>query len=253
MGITHFEREMMKIKREVDEVRTVREQLLTEMRSGKYNEGKRLPRETVLSEELGISRTQLRDTLAGLEQEGYITRKMGVGTIINRHVLNVKSRMDIEAEILDIIRNNGYEPKIIFLDASEEKADERVAEKLKIPVGTPVMQVRKLCTADGKPALYFGDIFSKELIKKEYDQEDLKYPIFQFLKEKCDVEAYMDLTQLRAVTADKNMAELLRVSEGSPLLNMEEVDYDMEGTVVLYSSQYFVDQIFEQTVLRKKL
>ena len=128
MGITHFEQEMMNIKREVDEVRTVREQLLTEMRIGKYREGKRLPRETVLSEELGISRTQLRDTLAGLEQEGYITRKLGVGTIINRHVLNVKSRMDIEAEILDIIRNNGYEPKIYFLDASEEKADERVKE-----------------------------------------------------------------------------------------------------------------------------
>ena len=244
---------MIHIKKEIDEVRTVREQLLTEMRNGKFAESKRLPRETVLSEELGISRTQLRDVLAGLEQEGYITRKLGVGTIINRHVLNVKSRMDIEAEILDIIRNNGYEPAVFFVEAVEEKADEILACKLRISINTPVIRVSKLCTADGRPALYFQDVFSKELIKREYSDEELKIPIFQFLKEKCDTEVYMDLTQLHAVAADEKTAEILKVPQGTPLLNMEEVDYDSEGNAIFYSKQYFVDGLFEQTVLRKRL
>ena len=79
------------------------------------------------------------------------------------------------------------------------------------------------------------------------------YSIFQFLKEKCDTEVYMDLTQLHAVAADEKTAEILKVPQGTPLLNMEEVDYDSEGNAIFYSKQYFVDGLFEQTVLRKRL
>ena len=63
----------------------------------------------------------------------------------------------------------------------------------------------------------------------------------------------MDLTQLHAVLADEKVANALAVSVGHPLLNMEEVDYDIDGNVVFYSKQYFIDEFFDHTVLRKKL
>ena len=44
--------------------RTIRAQLLSDMREGRYAACERLPRESVLAEKLGISRTQLRDVLA---------------------------------------------------------------------------------------------------------------------------------------------------------------------------------------------
>ena len=61
-----------------DDFKNVQTQLLYEMREGLYADCSRLPRETVLSEELGISRTQLRDALAELDREGFITRRHGV-------------------------------------------------------------------------------------------------------------------------------------------------------------------------------
>ena len=161
--------------------------------------------------------------------------------------------MDIEAEILDIIRNNGYQPKVVVLGAKEEEANELIAEKLGIKKGTPIIKVSKLCMADGIPALYFQDIFKVSLIKESYTKEDMEYPIFQFLKEKCDVEAYMDLTQLKAVAATEEIASMLKIQEGTPLLNMEEVDYDIEGNIIFYSRQFFANGLFEQTVLRKRL
>ena len=242
---------MICISKETNNAQTVRERILAEMRDGLFSECERLPRETVLSEELGISRTQLRDVLAALEQEGYITRRLGVGTVINRHVLNVKSRMDVEAEILDIIRNNGYEAKVEVLDATEETADKVVAEKLNLLEGTKIVRVSKVCLASGKPALYFQDIFEHRLIRKEYTKEDFAAPIFYFLKEKCNREVYMDLTQLHAVAAAEREAKVLNVAVGTPLLNMEEVDYDIDGKAVFYSRQFFIDGLFEQTVLRK--
>ena len=63
----------------------------------------------------------------------------------------------------------------------------------------------------------------------------------------------MDLTDVRAVVADARLAEIFQISVGSPLLNMDEVDYDVDGRPVLCSDEYFADGIFRHTVMRKKL
>ena len=233
--------------------KNIRTKILYEMKHGMFSECEKLPRETELSEALGISRTQLRDSLAELEREGFITRRHGVGTVINRHVLRVNNRMDIETEFLDIIRQSGYQPDMTNIQIYEETASEHVAEKLGIEPGDPVIRVCRTCTADGKPAIYCEDILAKQLIKQEYAMKDLECSIFYFLQKFCKKSAYMDLTELHAVLADEKTAAALEIPTGTPLLNMEEVDFDIEGTIVFYSSQYFVDGFVQQTVLRKKL
>ena len=103
--------------------KTIRLQLLADMKEGAYAHCERLPRESVLAEKLGISRTQLRDILASLEREGFITRRHGVGTIINRHVLEATARMDIEVEFLDMIRQSGYKAEVAYVRVSDGTAD----------------------------------------------------------------------------------------------------------------------------------
>lgn len=237
----------------IDYSKLIRIKLLKAMKDGEFSDRKRLPRELELAEQFGISRNHLRDVLAQLESEGFITRIHGVGTIINHHVVKVKNRMDIEVEFLDMIRQNGYQPDVSHVHIQEEKADSYIAEKLQVPEKTEVMRVCRVCTADGRPALYCEDVFEKSMIKEKYVLDDFKAPIFTFLKNCCYVEAYMDLTQLHAVLTDEKLSEMLEVPVGSPLLNMEEIDYDIEGNIVFYSSQYFVDDYFEQTVMRKNL
>lgn len=230
-----------------------RMKLLQKMKTGEFSECTRLPRELELAEQLGVSRNHLREVLAQLEREGFITRIHGVGTVINHHVMKVKNRMDIEVEFLDIIRQNGYLPGVSHVHVTEEAADGFIAKKLQIPEKTEVLRVIRVCTANGKPAIYCEDVFEKKLVREEYSLKDFEPPIFHFLKKCCYVEAYMDLTQLHAVLADEKVSEALEINIGTPLLNMEEVDYDIDGNIVFYSSQYFVDEYFEQTVLRKKL
>lgn len=234
--------------------RTLRAQLLYAMREGEYAQCDRLPRESVLAESLGISRTQLRDILAMLEREGFITRRHGVGTLINRYVLDTRTRMDMEVEFLDMIRQSGYEPAVAFVQVSEDCADETAAARLQIDVGAPVIRVARLCTADGRPAIYCEDLLAKSLIRRsDYTLKDLKLPIFDFLQQFCGVSPYLDLTDLRPVVADAALAERLQVPVGAPVLRMDEVDYDLDGRPVFCSQEYFADGFFRHTVLRKKL
>ncbi|MBR4077613.1 MAG: GntR family transcriptional regulator [Oscillospiraceae bacterium] len=238
---------------EKKDARNFKLKLLDEMKNGRFAQCDRLPRETELAELLGISRTQLRDTLSELEREGYITRRHGVGTCINRHVLAVKNRMDIEAEFFEIIRSCGYTPDVIIESMEEGTADEEEAEKLGISVGSPVLRRCNVCTADGVPAIWWTDVLNRALVKKPFARSDMRRLIFEFLQEFCGVSAYMDLTELHPVVADEAAAASLKVPVGTPLLNMKEIDFDIEGNPIFYSDQYFVDGILSHTVLRKKL
>ena len=238
--------------RVLDETKTIRTQLLTAMKEGEFSDCDRLPRESVLSEQLGISRTQLRDILASLEREGFITRRHGVGTIINRHVLSVPARMDIEMEFLDMIRQSGYTPAIAFSSASEGAATEKEAELLDIKAGTPVLRFCRLCTADGRPAIYCEDVVEKSKIRETYTEEDLRLSIFDFLQKFAGLYSYLDLTDLKPVVTDEHLSEIFQAAPGTPLLNMTEVNFDIDGQRVFCSDEYFADGFFRHTVMRKK-
>ena len=68
--------------------------LLEELRTGRYADADRLPAEVDLAAELGVSRTVIRDALSEMERAGYIERVRGIGTVVNRTVLGLRSRLD---------------------------------------------------------------------------------------------------------------------------------------------------------------
>ena len=120
-------------------------------------------------------------------------------------------------------------------------------------MGTPVLKISRLCTADGRPAIYCEDIVEKAKLRHPYTEAELRQPIFDFLQSVCGLSSYLDLTDLRPVAADAFLSGIFQLPEGTPLLNMDEVDYDIDGAPVFVSREYFADGIFRHTVLRKKL
>lgn len=60
------------------------DRLLNLLRSGHLHEGSKLPPERELCEQLGVSRTIVREALSALRLAGLIERRPGVGTVISR-------------------------------------------------------------------------------------------------------------------------------------------------------------------------
>ena len=235
------------------QIQSVRSRLLREMKEGAYRYSGKLPPEGVLAERLSISRTQLRDSLAQLEREGFISRHQGVGTVINRHVLAVAVRMDMEIEFMEMIAASGHEPSQMQSSFDLVLASKTVAEHLAISQSDTVLKVTRLIGADDKPAIYCEDYIPATLIKKkEYTEQDLQKPIFSFLKQFCGLEPHMDLTEVRPAVADAALAKTFCVAEGTPLLYLDELDYDKEGMPMLYSPQYYIGGVIQHTMLRMK-
>ena len=212
----------------------VTRRLLEEIRFGRYQDMKKLPPEVELAGQLGVSRTLLRDCLAILEREGFISCKHGVGTVINKHVLDVETRMDLEKEFLDMVKDAGYQAEIASVKVEIMDCDRE--------------------TADRKPAIYCVDHIGLRHVKTGfYEMAELKKPIFWFLEQYCKETVYMDLTEVRAVAADSRLAAVFNTAEGTPLLHMDEVGYNFWGEPILMSKEYYMDGILKHTVMRKKI
>ena len=232
----------------------VTRRLLEEIRYGRYQDMKKLPPEVELAGQLGVSRTLLRDCLAILEREGFISRKHGVGTVINKHVLDVETRMDLEKEFLDMVKDAGYQAEIASVKVEIADCDRETADKLRLAPGEPIFRVDRLITADKRPAIYCVDHIGLRHVKTGvYDMAELKKPIFWFLEQYCRETVYMDLTEVRAVAADSRLAAVFATAEGTPLLHMDEVGYNFWGEPILMSKEYYMDGILKHTVMRKKI
>lgn len=232
----------------------ITQQLLWELREGRYADCDKLPPEVTLAKEMGVSRTLIRDCLSALEREGFISRKHGVGTIINQHVLSVRTRMDLEKEFLEMISDAGYSAQMIPLKIERCSADAEIAEKLHLAEGDGIFMAARLVTADGIPAIYCIDhIPQASVVTDEYDITLLGKPVFQFIEKCCQKNIYMDLTEVRPLIAGGQLAGILKVDAKDPLLYMDEVGYTFMGEPLLYSKEYYVDGILHHKVLRKKI
>ena len=233
---------------------TVTRQLLHEIREGLYAGRKNLPPEKEIAERMGVSRPVIRDALSRLEREGYVSRKQGVGTLINHHILELTSRMDQEKDFLDAIIDAGYEPRTLYVRTSETGADTFLADKLDLEEGAPLLLVERLIAADRVPVVLCRDYFSKALLEgADYEEEDLTIPVYHFLREVCGKDVQMDVAEVDAAAADASVAADMRIEEGTPLLVIDEVGYDVLGRPLTYSKEYIAGDKLRHTVLQKRL
>ena len=120
--------------------------LLEELTNGRYAQADRLPAEVDLATELGVSRTVIRDALSEMERAGYVERVRGIGTVVNRAVLGLRSRLDQKLEYYPLIRSFGSYPHADGIQVMLLRAGEEMAHALALEVGDEVICIKKPST-----------------------------------------------------------------------------------------------------------
>ena len=228
--------------------------LLKEMKAGRFKDVSVLPPEVDLANFFSVSRTTIREALATLEREGFISRKRKVGTLVNRHVLNIETRIDLEKEFLDIVKEAGYSVQADTVGLDFGSATEEEAGKLNLSPGDPVVHVSKIVYADSVPTIFCVDTIPQSLIRQNnYTEEDFKKPIFEFMEKFCLAEVYMAVSEVHAENATGQIAKGLQIPDGTAVLHLKEAEFDFLGIPILYSSEYYREGIITHTILRKRI
>ncbi len=172
-------------------------QLVQRIRAGELPVGTRLPNESQLANQLGVSRGILREALTVLQTQGYITRTPGEGTIVRRCYGN-----EMTALLSSQIRNIGFQNLVEMRELVECRAVQNV---INLASDTQIDELFKLIQADipanssHRPDYYFHyqlaelsgnhlfttfvDVYYDVIREKELFQERNQKQIARFLEE----------------------------------------------------------------------
>lgn len=224
--------------------------MLYEFREGKFANSTILPKEEELAKLFQISRTALRDLLKNLEEEGYIIRVKKKGTIINRRVLDLPFRLDIEYEFKDLLEMSGYKQSQKFLGLERVEASEKVAQQLEIKVGSPLLIAKKVVFANKKPVILCYDYLNLAMFKTLPEEKDCYPNIFALIENQTKERIDFNITKIIPINPPKEVSKLLKVN--SPLIKIEDVSFNSHGKPVLFADIFWHGDFFNFHLVRKR-
>ncbi len=233
----------------------VRSYISKEIAAGKFRDG-RLPPEESLALELGVSRLTLRHALASLEKDGIITRRRGIGTLINPKVVNLKARLDYEVECSEMLSNYGYEVEVQVLHVSYKNAGSIVADELGIPAKENVVEIQKLWFADKEPVILATDTIPIGLFEKDLPPIVEPVPIFNILNEYCNENVYYNITEVwadSAVNNEQNICHTMQIDQNTPVFIIKDVGYNKNNIPILYSYEVYRGDIMHFSLVRTRV
>ena len=137
-----------------------------------------------------------------MERAGYIERVRGIGTVVNRSVLNLRSRLDQKLEYYPLIRSFGSYPHADGIQIYPVRAGEELARDLAIEPGDDVICIKKRILADTTPVIYSIDYLPRALFgNRDHTRIDLSGDVFDVLERECRQQVASNVAHLKAATS----------------------------------------------------
>jgi GntR family transcriptional regulator len=234
--------------RRVSLVDQVRQGLLEDLLGGTLEPGEKLPNEDKLAERFAVSRATVREAVLGLLEAGYLIRRHGSGTYVtsaprSRHAL------DTTVSYTAMIRDAGHEPGETVIRKGVRAATELEHSLLSLDDAEAVMELERVRLADRRPVIYSRDRIRASLLQGVAD-EALDSSLYEILNE-AGHAVVRARAELIPTLADAKLSRLLEVTRGTPLLHIDQIDYDARGRAVMLSQEWHVADAFELIVNRR--
>jgi GntR family transcriptional regulator len=213
----------------------------------------RIPSETELANELGVSRTTIRDALSRLELEGAIYRKQGAGTFVNEAGLQIHTRLEEIWGYEAMLEAHGYTPSVQINRVEEKPVEADIAQELKLETDDTTLVVHKLFLADDSPVIASINHIPSEIIKGAYTTDDFRRPIYQLLAEFSQQHLSYYLSEIVPLIAPPWLVEMLHLpNTQTALLSFEEIGYNQENQPIIKSYSYFRDDLLRLRLIRRE-
>jgi GntR family transcriptional regulator len=215
----------------------VEDVLAIRISNGELPVGTQLPSEKELIREFGVSRTTIRMTIQNLVRQGLIDIRRGRGTFVTSPRM-VQEITELTGFVEDM-RILGRTPTARVLSRAIIPADSRVAEKLAIPPGRDVVQIRRVRLSDGVPLSVDETYLPEELGRKVITDDLTSEPIFTLLEQQYETPLVEAEYVLEAAAAEPAIASALEILVLSPIFLIERTTYTSGHRPVDYERLHY--------------
>ncbi len=205
----------------------VADTLRQRLRDSSYPVGIPLPGERELAKEFGVARVTVRSALTRLQEEGMVTRLRGQGTLPVERTSETP-HTKIRSGLLESIVSFGNRTHTRLASVEWLQAPESVSRALQVAPGSRVMRVVRVRRARHTP-LQCTEVFLPETAARLVEPhlwEDI--PLLTSL-ERAGYAFQEGEQELTAVNASADVARMLEIAEGAPVLRIHRVVFDAAG------------------------
>ena len=210
---------------------------------GSYATLSRMPSENELGQRFEVSRITVRQALNDLQKEGLIFKIHGKGTFVARpRAFQNVSTLQGLAESLG---RQGYEVVNQLISFKTLSASRQVAERLQLDEGSKVTEVRRLRLVNREPVslevTWLPLAVGQQLEKADLVSRD----IFLILENDGGYTLGHAELAIDAVLAESELATVLKIEEGSPIMRIERLTHTLDGTPIDYEYLYYRGDAFQ--------
>ncbi len=210
--------------------------------------GERLPSEPKLAKQLGVSRATLREAMRAFETQGLIRRRQGTGTFVVGNAPVLESGLEVLESIQTMAKRMGLSVTVKNLKVETVPANEKQAQKLGVPLNTPLTRVSRVICTNERAAAYLVDILPHEFLSTDEFPQDFKGSVLDFMLERGDLLT-VGRIGVNASSASSSVARALEIQRGDVLLRLSSRIYLDSDQVIDYSLGYFLPGYFHFHVL----
>lgn len=226
----------------------VRDELRRSIFLGEFSAGSKLPNEDQLGTRFEVSRATVREAVRGLVEEGYLVRRQGSGTYVTSRPL-LRNSLDVNFSYTGYLASLGVRSMRRVLSVHARSAGDH-ADQLELSEDDQVVEVRRVRTADDRPAIYSVDIMPVDVVDPATHAHALDGSLYALLASVGHPVAHGNAILTPAV-ADETLASVLEVPRGSLLQHLEQVDVDEHDRRVLLSYEWHVPSVIELRCFRR--
>lgn len=199
--------------------------------------GDAIPSERQLTADLGVSRLTVRAALDELVREGYLIRRRGSGTFVNRpKVAKESAKFNSFTEDM---RERGLTPGSRTLELKTTAAGARLGRILHVSPSEEIVVAKRLRFADGEP-MAVEHLHALAARVPGLDAEDLERESFYgLLRDRYGVTIVGGTQTVEPTVTDEEESQLLGVPLHSPALLFERVMRSADGEVVEFTTSIY--------------
>jgi GntR family transcriptional regulator len=210
----------------------------------------RLPAEDELAERLGFSRPTVRSALLALQHEGKLERRHGVGTLINRHALEIAANLTEDRPFLDILTRLGHEATMEIIRIGQARLCDGLLERVGRPSSTDAVVIDRLFRASGRPAVLSRDRLPLEYLTAPVEELTAERSTFAFVRRWTGTRVRYSVAAIRAVTAPAPVSALLELPDRAAVLLLEHLHLDESDRPLGVTEAYVNESLLTFSVVR---
>lgn len=204
----------------------VEQQVFRYITANKLGHGDRLPSETDMARQLGVSRNTVREAYISMERDGVILRRHGVGTIVVRSTL-VDSLHSARRSYPLMLRAAGYEPRISDLERSFVTAPPEAVDAFGLRESESLLCVSRVVLADGVPAVYIIDYFAPGIRDQDLEWNQFDGDMIDFIALSFGARDFRYHSTIEAENIGPEIALRLGIAEGTPIVVTRSTVYTL--------------------------